>query len=183
MRSRWSSSRKRRQANHARFPRYTSRSRPAGCIVWFTPPLRLPNLFQLFPLRRRLDIATRRQLSSRRGFPKLRPINIRLLCGRTLVRIDSLMIIRDHNRPTSPIPYNPPRMIHHSKMHMKPNFFTVMSAITGDSKWEDNCARAEIEDFWAVELNDAGCVLFDSRSWVAAVGGVGVGAGGSNACC
>lgn len=45
-------------------------------------------------------------------------------------------------------------VIGHGKVNMETNSLAVVTTVTSDTKWKDNSARGEAEDFRAIELND-----------------------------
>jgi hypothetical protein len=64
-------------------------------------------------------------------------------------------------------------MIRHREMDIKPNLFTVMSAVARDADGKHNRPCFEVKDFWAVELNDArGVFLVASRSFITILWGI-----------
>lgn len=69
------------------------------------------------------------------------------------------MVIRNHDRARRACPNNATGVIHHCKMDVESDLFTMVAAIASDTQWKDDGAGGKIDDLRAIELDYATGIL------------------------
>lgn len=72
------------------------------------------------------------------------------------------MIIGDHDRGCDSRANEPARVVPHSEVDVKANFFAMMSAVARYPYWKHRRSTREVEHLRAVELDDACSIFLDT---------------------